>query len=124
MKLYHGSNQAIKNPDLSKGRKFLDFGAGFYLSVSKKQAENRAKSAKLFFECGIPTVNVFDFRECLTIWKIQKNSLSSFFNRKNWIRNIYLQRKMLWNISRLRRRLNYEYLYKHQSCQYDRSFDC
>ena len=61
MKLYHGSNQVIKVPDLGKSRKFLDFGSGFYLSVSIKQAENRAKSAKLFFESGIPTVNVFDF---------------------------------------------------------------
>ena len=45
MKLYHGSNQVIKTPDLSKGRKFLDFGNGFYLSASHKQAENRARSA-------------------------------------------------------------------------------
>ena len=61
MKLYHGSNQVIKIPDLGKSRKFLDFGSGFYLSVSIKQAENRARSARLFFESGIPTVNVFDF---------------------------------------------------------------
>jgi len=26
MKLYHGSNQVIKVPDINKGRKFLDFG--------------------------------------------------------------------------------------------------
>ena len=61
MKLYHGSNQVIKIPDLGKSRKFLDFGSGFYLSISIKQAENRAKSARLFFESGIPTVNIFDF---------------------------------------------------------------
>jgi len=63
MNLYHGSNQTIKNPDLSKGRKFLDFGCGFYLSVGRKQAENRAKSARLFFECGVPTLNIFDFND-------------------------------------------------------------
>ena len=63
MKLYHGSNQVIKVPDLGKSRKFLDFGSGFYLSISIKQAENRAKSARLFFESGIPTVNVFDFED-------------------------------------------------------------
>jgi len=61
MKLYHGSNQVIKIPDLGKSRKFLDFGSGFYLSVGQKQAENRARSARLFFEFGIPTINVFDF---------------------------------------------------------------
>ena len=61
MKLYHGSNQVITIPNLGKSKKFLDFGSGFYLSANIKQAENRARSAKLFFESGIPTVNVFDF---------------------------------------------------------------
>jgi len=63
MKLYHGSNQIIKQPNLLKGRKFLDFGCGFYLSDEKNQAENRAKSAVLFFEEGEPTVNVFEWTE-------------------------------------------------------------
>ncbi|MDR0683311.1 MAG: DUF3990 domain-containing protein [Dysgonamonadaceae bacterium] len=61
MKLYHGSNQIIRQPHLSKRRKFLDFGSGFYLSDDKRQAENRAKSAVLFFEEGLPTVNVFEW---------------------------------------------------------------
>ena len=61
MKLYHGSNQIIKQPDLLKGRKFLDFGNGFYLSGEKSQAENRAKSAVLFFEEGTPTVSIFEW---------------------------------------------------------------
>ena len=46
-----------------KGRKFLDFGSGFYLSDEKSQAENRAKSAVLFFEEGVPTVNVFEWTQ-------------------------------------------------------------
>ena len=70
MQLYHGSNQVIQVPDLGKGRKFLDFGCGFYLSVSKRQAENRAQSARLFFESGIPTVNVFDFDDSADNLKI------------------------------------------------------
>ena len=70
MKLYHGSNQVIKTPDLSKGRKFLDFGNGFYLSASQKQAENRAKSARLFFEYGIPTINIFNFNDSANDLKI------------------------------------------------------
>jgi len=63
MRLYHGSNQIIRQPNLLKGRKFLDFGSGFYLSDEKSQAENRAKSAVLFFEEGAPTVTVFDWME-------------------------------------------------------------
>jgi hypothetical protein len=62
-KLYHGSNQIIKNPDLLRGRKFLDFGSGFYLSDEKNKAENRAKSSVLFFEDGYPTVNIFDWEK-------------------------------------------------------------
>ena len=65
MLLYHGSNQIIKVPDLSKSRKFLDFGSGFYLSVKEKQAENRAKSAKLFFESGFPTINIYNYDDSL-----------------------------------------------------------
>jgi len=61
MKLYHGSNQIIRQPNLLKGRKFLDFGSGFYLSDEKSHAENRAKSSVLFFEEGAPTVNVFEW---------------------------------------------------------------
>lgn len=30
MILYHGSNQSIVNIDLSRGKKFKDFGQGFY----------------------------------------------------------------------------------------------
>jgi len=63
MKLYHGSNQIIRKPDLSKGRKLLDFGIGFYLSDQRSQAESRAKSAVLFFEEGQPTVNVFEWKK-------------------------------------------------------------
>jgi hypothetical protein len=63
MKLYHGSNHIIRKPDLLKGRKFLDFGSGFYLSDNRNQAENRAKSAVLFFEEGQPTVNVFEWKK-------------------------------------------------------------
>ena len=65
MLLYHGSNQIIKTPDLTKSRKFLDFGNGFYLSTGKKQAENRAKSKMLYFNSGIPTINVYNFNDLI-----------------------------------------------------------
>jgi hypothetical protein len=61
MELFHGSNQIIRTPDILKGRKFLDFGSGFYLSDEKKQAENRAQSAVAFFDGGVPTVNIFEW---------------------------------------------------------------
>lgn len=37
MKLYHGSNVAIEQIDLSKSKPYKDFGCGFYLSDNKEQ---------------------------------------------------------------------------------------
>jgi hypothetical protein len=43
MKLYHGSNQVIKSPDLSKSRKFLDFNdSASNLSILKFESANIA----------------------------------------------------------------------------------
>ena len=38
--LYHGSYCEVRNPELCQGAKFKDFGQGFYLTTSKKQAES------------------------------------------------------------------------------------
>jgi hypothetical protein len=40
MFLYHGSYCEVRNPELAKCAAFKDFGKGFYLTSSKKQAEN------------------------------------------------------------------------------------
>ena len=39
MKLYHGSNVAVKQPKIIVSDRRLDFGTGFYLTTSYKQAE-------------------------------------------------------------------------------------
>ena len=38
MKLYHGSNMRVVEPDLSRSKPFKDFGSGFYLSDNYGQA--------------------------------------------------------------------------------------
>ena len=43
--LYHGSYFEVKEPDLTKCAKRKDFGQGFYLTTSKKQAEKFLKTA-------------------------------------------------------------------------------
>ncbi len=43
MILYHGGTERIEKPLCDKGRKNLDFGQGFYLTVLKDQAENWAR---------------------------------------------------------------------------------
>lgn len=43
MILYHGSNQDIKEIDLTKTRPNKDFGQGFYLTADEEQAMQMAK---------------------------------------------------------------------------------
>ena len=42
IKLYHGSNVIVDEPDLVHSKPFKDFGRGFYLSADKQQAWNMA----------------------------------------------------------------------------------
>lgn len=44
MKLYHGSNVAIEDIDLSRSKPNKDFGRAFYLSSDLKQAQEMAKA--------------------------------------------------------------------------------
>ena len=64
MILYHGTNADFNIIDLSKSRKHKDFGAGFYLTDIKSQAEQLAdKKARLFG--GAPVVQLYEFDEKL-----------------------------------------------------------
>lgn len=38
--LYHGSYCEVRQPEVRYGAKYKDFGQGFYLTSSKKQARN------------------------------------------------------------------------------------
>lgn len=60
MKLYHGSNQPIHNIDLSKGKKYKDFGQGFYTTHLPEQAMYWSKRISDRFG-GIATVTEFEF---------------------------------------------------------------
>lgn len=43
MIVYHGSDIAVEDPDIAHSLKRLDFGAGFYVTTVKAQAERWAK---------------------------------------------------------------------------------
>jgi hypothetical protein len=67
MLLYHGSNQEVAVPDLSKSRKTLDFGIGFYLTSNEEQAVQfaekvvlRAKKRREFPGAAIVSTYEFD----------------------------------------------------------------
>lgn len=63
MKLYHGSNVEVKNPDLKYSNKTRDFGKGFYLTTDLEQAKIWAKKKTLKLEDGEPIVSVFEIEE-------------------------------------------------------------
>lgn len=60
MRLYHGSNQPIQKIDLSKGKKYKDFGQGFYTTHLHDQAVYWSKRMADRFG-GTATVTEFEF---------------------------------------------------------------
>lgn len=65
MKLYHGSNMRVTEPDLRHSKPFKDFGQGFYLSAEEQQAKDQAVSKVDQMKTGQPIVNEFLFDEAL-----------------------------------------------------------
>ncbi len=60
IKLYHGSNQIIEQIDLSQGKKYKDFGKGFYTTHLYEQAVYWSKRIADRFG-GTATVSEFEF---------------------------------------------------------------
>lgn len=60
MMLYHGSNQPIVDIDLSRGKKFKDFGQGFYTTHIMEQAVYWSRRIAERFG-GTPMVTEFEF---------------------------------------------------------------
>ena len=61
MLLYHGSNQAVRVPQILPVQRKLDFGGGFYLTSNREQAARWARSVALRRAEGSPLVSVYDF---------------------------------------------------------------
>lgn len=63
IRLYHGSNMRIGEPDLAHSKPFKDFGRGFYLSADKQQAWDMALQKVSQTQEGKPEVTEFLFDE-------------------------------------------------------------
>lgn len=63
MKLYHGSNMIVQQPELIVQNRFLDFGFGFYTTTNKMQAVSFANKVIKRRKNGKPIVNIYDFDE-------------------------------------------------------------
>lgn len=65
--LYHGSNIAIEQIDLSRSKRGKDFGQGFYLNADPAQAMAMAVRTTRFLNDGLPTLSCFEFDENFAI---------------------------------------------------------
>ncbi len=63
MLLYHGSNLVISKPRIIESRRFLDFGAGFYLTSDFEQAKKWAIRTKERTNEGDSLVSVFEVED-------------------------------------------------------------
>ena len=63
IRLYHGSNVAIEQIDLSRSKRGKDFGQGFYLNANPDQAMEMAARTTRFLNEGKPTLSCFEFDE-------------------------------------------------------------
>ena len=94
MILYHGSNVKIDKIDLTKCRKFKDFGQGFYCTSIKQQAEFMSIRTTKRFQTGSPCVNVFELDE--NIFKDKDIKIKRFNSKptEEWAQFILNNRNM------------------------------
>lgn len=93
MKLYHGSNMTVNTPKILITNRLLDFGAGFYMTSSRKQAETWSKIQTARRRLGIPTVSVFDFDET----DLSKLGILHFEEpNREWLHFVVANRKGLY----------------------------
>ncbi len=92
MLLYHGSTMTVKNPKLIEQARALDFGAGFYVTTNKQQAERWANTTTKRKLNGSPTISLYTVDES----QFQSLSLLTFLEPNvEWLKFISLNRKGL-----------------------------
>jgi hypothetical protein len=90
LKLYHGSNIAVENPQILQSDRKLDFGTGFYLTSSYEQAERWAYLTVKRREAGEQIITCFDIEEeamdtlnVLRFYNADKSWLKFVSNNRN-----------------------------------------
>lgn len=78
MKLYHGSDTAIEQPDVSFNKGFSDLGQGFYLTDDHDVAVARARSRARVTGTAEGVVSVFEFDESSIDWAAWGEEGSAF----------------------------------------------
>ena len=97
MKLYHGSNKIICEPEIITSSRLLDYGNGFYTTTSARQAEMWVRR-KFKREGGPGYINCYDYDEkisvshstCARIIIIQQRQANRLMNLEVTQDNLYL----------------------------------
>ena len=63
MQLFHGSDVVVRKPLVKVGRKKVDFGQGFYLTLLREQAESWARTIASRTRNRKPVLNIYKFDE-------------------------------------------------------------
>ena len=69
MTVFHGSNVQVVAPDLSKSKRFIDFGPGFYVTTIRRQAERWA-ARKAARSGGAAIVNEYGLKSDWTGFRV------------------------------------------------------
>ena len=90
MILYHGSNIKIDVIDLTKSKRYKDFGQAFYLSAEEEQARKMA-IAKVVQFGGEESVTSFNFNEsCLSANELQIKCFTEY--SREWAEFVFNNR--------------------------------
>lgn len=81
MRVYHGSIDIVKTPEIRIPNRTLDYGSGFYLTTSHEQAENWVRR-KFKGNNGRGWVNVYEYD-----LNVEKNLAVLFFDKpdERWL---------------------------------------
>ena len=63
MILYHGSNVEVREPKIIVSNRTLDFGAGFYTTSNKEQAEKMVEDTNIRRRKGTLLFSCYEFNE-------------------------------------------------------------
>jgi len=61
--LYHGSYVSVVEPLVNVGRRELDFGPGFYVTLLRDQAERWARRVCVVRAVATPLLSIYEFDE-------------------------------------------------------------
>ena len=63
MIVYHGSNEVVEKPDICHSYRALDFGAGFYVTTMREQAERWARRKAAVLGRDAAVVNRYHMKD-------------------------------------------------------------